>query len=1327
MKRKALIILTVAILAFAMIPAIGAGAATGVVKIVTPDQLANPSGKTGSDFEKLTETNFVSDKTGTVDSLQDAGGTLYVVIDDNDDDSNSLTDYYAYFTADAGAEQRGGNRFVIDPNPDEASSAAGAVQAGYVTGTDGKIIADVTDGTSALPTGAADLQVGDRNRTGEIDGADIVIELGFIPTTDAIPADDDQTDDVDESAVPLKFVSDQTLRTQNAFLNLSTDGKTLFLDVNDIPTLNSLGDPPANMRPALRITFSSAGPNVLEYEEGKDKGKSRVQVTSTSGDPILVSVSEKDLGAFDGDGVTASDLKGNSSRDSGVFVGIFGVIRNEFKDAALEWAPIATETNFADGDDDEDNDAADFTVGAGDLNAVTAENLDTTDDDIDNPDAFETTLTISGFGENDVLKEGSVKVAVSTNRDTSDEPDVADSPAELVVALRLVGDPDESGDIVVTVTTTASAAALVNNANADGATEAGDVFSVSYTIGHPNDNISHLLDSVTATDIDTSSSDQSAPFEGFCDSGELDTDKQCAQRDAFLLALESHQINLGLADNDDADTLLGMIIGVDHGDTLSVRYSDQSPRSVRTDSAEVDLNGPIIGGFTLANGAYIDEDDFEVLFDVTDADSGIFEDSHDPAEATIRSGVAYVAQEVLVGVGGPATEELNLLEGSGADLDVDDEIDDGERYELTIDVTHEAESAEGTDDTPAVTVRVKVTITAYDAARNKSMKTVNYVVDTIDPVMEEAITGWGVKSRSSDAYVLVENQRDRIALVFDDTVQGDLVQAQDVSVPGSVVLRVTWLSNTGNNKIDVGEAGAGDGDAKDLDFNAKTDTSSSANDVVKALGLEENTDNQDARHILFLTLDADLPTDATPTVEIDNNDLIDLAGNENRADHRAVSEDRLAPSFEVTVDQKLSNSDLSVTIIASEALDRRPRASITLGDDSITVSPSDNGNNNYTIDTDRAGLGIGSNGSQNGVWTLSVTGTDENDNVGTSSAKWELDTTANEGDDPSRRGGPDAAGSAHEIEVNEIIFLTVEFSGEGDEYGTTDADDEYTSTDSSKTIDVTGLTLETLAAGDISAKNVAKARSARTIEATADVGAASAQSNDNVKHVVALADLEQGNYNLKVDYVDAAGNTGSFDYIFQVIAPRPAVIDITPGWTLISIPGRPQNPAIEAVFENSAVTEVWSLNNATKAWEFARKSPVDGTWGESTLDQIIDGRGYFVRSATFDPVKVLVQRFSPQREPAMYNITAGWNSVGYTPAGSEKSIEVDGYLGALGISGWGIIRTWNTEATPPQYESYYSSGAATTGFPTDGDDGPAIVQAGKGYLLFATRAGTIGG
>ena len=88
-KRKALVILTVAILAFAMIPALGTQAAEGEVKIVTPDQLASPETGSGSIFDRIESAEFVSTVTGSGD-LQDASGTLFVVIEDNDGESNTL-------------------------------------------------------------------------------------------------------------------------------------------------------------------------------------------------------------------------------------------------------------------------------------------------------------------------------------------------------------------------------------------------------------------------------------------------------------------------------------------------------------------------------------------------------------------------------------------------------------------------------------------------------------------------------------------------------------------------------------------------------------------------------------------------------------------------------------------------------------------------------------------------------------------------------------------------------------------------------------------------------------------------------------------------------------------------------------------------------------------------------------------------------------------------------------------------------------------------------------------------------------------------------------
>ena len=282
--------------------------------------------------------------------------------------------------------------------------------------------------------------------------------------------------------------------------------------------------------------------------------------------------------------------------------------------------------------------------------------------------------------------------------------------------------------------------------------------------------------------------------------------------------------------------------------------------------------------------------------------------------------------------------------------------------------------------------------------------------------------------------------------------------------------------------------------------------------------------------------------------------------------------------------------------------------------------------------------------------------------------------------------------------------------------------------DSANAIVITAVSLETLDADGAVVADSAK-----------DIDAGVVQSADGKRFVIALGEDEEGvaiapigSYQLAIEYGDTAGNKGKYDFKFSVIAQTAEEIKVSPGWSLISIPGRPQSGNIDDVLNGSKITDVWSLNNETNLWEFAQLDKEAGTF-MGNLTQIVDGRSYFVRSTTFDPIKVFLQRFNPQRTPPQYAVASGWNSVGYTPAGEERDVSVDGYLSSLGTSGWGMIRMWNASETPPRYETYYSSGVATDGFTTDCDlrpgncDGIAVVEAGRGYLLFATRNGVIGG
>ena len=165
------------------------------------------------------------------------------------------------------------------------------------------------------------------------------------------------------------------------------------------------------------------------------------------------------------------------------------------------------------------------------------------------------------------------------------------------------------------------------------------MFTLNYKTESPSGVIDAMLEIVNATGTDDQGkTDIDKVFDDFCDGSGEDRDAKCAEAVKLVSAVDAHSKNLGIMmDMERVDAFLMAVIGVEHGDTVSVRYSDRSPRTVRIDSAEVDLMGPVIGGFSLADGAYIDDDDFEVLFNVTDADSGILEDSDDITEAKIRS------------------------------------------------------------------------------------------------------------------------------------------------------------------------------------------------------------------------------------------------------------------------------------------------------------------------------------------------------------------------------------------------------------------------------------------------------------------------------------------------------------------------------------------------------------------------------------------------------------------------------------------------------------------------------------------------------------------
>jgi len=454
----------------------------------------------------------------------------------------------------------------------------------------------------------------------------------------------------------------------------------------------------------------------------------------------------------------------------------------------------------------------------------------------------------------------------------------------------------------------------------------------------------------------------------------------------------------------------------------------------------------------------------------------------------------------------------------------------------------------------------------------------------------------------------------------------------------------------------------------------------------------------DLRTNVYVKAAATLDPAAKPKVSIVGA-VTDLAGNAaptgTATGASATPSDQIKPTLTVSVSPTLGKSATVVTITvgSNEAL-QGDVPSIKVG--GVGVATSKAATNSWT-----ASYTIGSQG----LFSATADATDSAGNAATTVTK-------------TFQG--DLAGPAltfnrtadEKIETNDFIYIKVFATAETGEY----TGDTY------KTVTISAATLAKLT------------KVGGTVDTTTTLASSVFASTDSITFDYGAPDLAIGAYKLSVTGTDSAGNAGTAAILtFEVVAQTPASISVNPGWTLISIPGTPQDKSISSVLGDSSssansISEVWSFNNATQIWEYAQK--VDGVW-DGTLIELTDGRSYFVRATTSDPVKVLVQRFSPQTAQPQYQLKAGWNGLGYTPAGGQSINSVATYLSSLDHNsangGWGVLRWWNT--TAGQYESAWSNGACTAGFPSlsglacvnGNGDNAAAVQNGQGYMLFVAK------
>lgn len=331
----------------------------------------------------------------------------------------------------------------------------------------------------------------------------------------------------------------------------------------------------------------------------------------------------------------------------------------------------------------------------------------------------------------------------------------------------------------------------------------------------------------------------------------------------------------------------------------------------------------------------------------------------------------------------------------------------------------------------------------------------------------------------------------------------------------------------------------------------------------------------------------------------------------------------------------------------------------------------------------------------------------------TSSFSFELDKTLNGGSAPEvTMGGKPAAngsGSPPDLEAIDPMIVTVEYSGEAGEY----------MGDSYRTV--------TLTSAELKVSFDDGASETTTFDLTTQVS-----TPDNVQFTIPLLNPKVGSYTLTVKATDSASNSGptaGHSARWNVVAPKPVTIELEPGWNLISLPFQPANPAINSVIPaHHPAGIVMTYDNASQVWMVSRRDAETGRFtGDVTV--MTASTAYFIRTDNFLGLKLLrppltTAAAAPPPPPAIA-VVEGWNlvSIVSNDIPTPKAIPADDYFGTLGSKGWLKALTFNTLVRT--WESVSPGETVPDGDDEDDERDPATVTVGKGYWLYATKAGVI--
>lgn len=580
-----------------------------------------------------------------------------------------------------------------------------------------------------------------------------------------------------------------------------------------------------------------------------------------------------------------------------------------------------------------------------------------------------------------------------------------------------------------------------------------------------------------------------------------------------------------------------------------------------------------------------------------------------------------------------------------------------------------------------------------------------------------------------------------ILVLFSNEANGivhDTVQADDFVVEDNTVVGVIHP----NKKVST----------SDEDGDGTKDTCKSDTGIIEPGSID---DCIDTRNRVYLQLGSELADDATPRVQVLGGAVRDPAGNGNNAVEEDAT-DKIVPTITAVVSGDVSGAggrplameDITVTVSTGERLQSNPQAWLVAVDANgkiagnpvrRTLNPVRGSTTSWESDFSVSDVN-GSTQAKGALAAVIVFAEDRLENVSyTTGWKGDANSGPASGDtlDLAKLGGAvllaefdsniDPADPKINPDTNteddELVtesrnpFIELTFS-EGSEYKA-----ENVTGDNPATMDETEtdfVVKEGKTKIVIQGKDDVKVDSYAGVWITAitlndmDVSG-SLEEIDTGVFSLALAGLAVDDYTIAYTAKDSAGNEDDFEVNFEVIARRPYVVDLRPGWNLISLPANPADTSIGSVLPSDhPARSVLSYQNGE--WVTATRDAETGEWA-GTLTDITAGHGYFIETTGFEDLSTAIPEADPSSLLPVVSVVQGWNLIGIVDTEQKKDKTplpgtADDYFASIE---WSVAYHFDTQTS-----RWVKITKGTAANPSSDQ-----VQTGVGYWVWVTKAGTL--